>query len=208
MLAIAQPSVTRFASTVHDDGGNTRSTMQRGLAAAAFTEDTGHNRHFFPVIADRSGLWNLPDDQPSFTWALGSGSCCRRARNWSTSIRVRCGPHPPWPGKAAHLRRAGPGADGPNGVGILARRVHRFSTSRGQTSVRHDSLQEWNRGAFVGALRRNSSPPRLNAARLRARLLEGPASGSSAGPVRNRPRRGIARFAAAPRSAAVWGKNQ
>ena len=61
-----QPSVTRFASTVHDDRGNTRSTMQRGLAAAAFTEDTGHNRHFFPVIADRSGLWNLPDDQAKF----------------------------------------------------------------------------------------------------------------------------------------------
>ncbi len=37
--------------------------------------------------------------KPSFTWALGSGSCCRRARNWSTSIRVRCGPHPPGRGK-------------------------------------------------------------------------------------------------------------
>src|ERR1022692_505018 len=44
---------------VHDDGGKTRRTMQRGLEAAAVTEDTGHTRHFFPVIAYRSGLLNL-----------------------------------------------------------------------------------------------------------------------------------------------------
>jgi hypothetical protein len=51
--------------TVHDDSGD-RQSMQRGLAAAAFTEDTGSNRHVFPVMADRSGLWNLPDDRTKF----------------------------------------------------------------------------------------------------------------------------------------------
>ena len=51
--------------TLHDDAGE-RQSMQRGLAAAAFTEDTSSDRHIFPVMADRSGLWNLPDDRTRF----------------------------------------------------------------------------------------------------------------------------------------------
>jgi hypothetical protein len=52
--------------TVHDGAGNTRTIMQRGLAAAAFTEHTTNDQHFFAVMADRSGLWNLPDDRTEF----------------------------------------------------------------------------------------------------------------------------------------------
>jgi predicted ATPase len=49
-----------------DGAGNTRTIMQRGLAAAAFTEHTTNDQHFFAVMADRSGLWNLPDDRTEF----------------------------------------------------------------------------------------------------------------------------------------------
>lgn len=53
--------------TVHDGAGNTRTIIERGLAAVAFTEETG--RHTFRTLADRSAFWHLPDDRTRFQGA-------------------------------------------------------------------------------------------------------------------------------------------
>jgi predicted ATPase len=55
--------------TVHDGAGNTRTIIERGLAAVAFTEETNHSRHTFRTMADRSAFWHLPDDRTRFQGA-------------------------------------------------------------------------------------------------------------------------------------------